>query len=132
MNDLRKTLLTVQNKKQEIEAIINKEGIDYSSKKYIQLSKELSEISILLSEAQDLFKKDEELKNSIELFENSNDKEIQNMAEIEIADLQTEITDLENKLMIMLLPKDFDDNKNAILEIASIDKNVSVCYLSSG
>jgi peptide chain release factor 1 len=45
------------------------------------------------------------------------DAEMKEMAEEEFAQLKEKVPELEEKLQVMLLPKDLADNKNAILEI---------------
>ena len=49
--------------------------------------------------------------------DNSNDKEIIDMAQKDLNDLIEKKERNEKKLKIFLLPKDDDDNKNAIVEI---------------
>ena len=49
--------------------------------------------------------------------DNSNDKEIIDMAQKDLNDLIEKKEKNENQLKIFLLPKDDDDDKNAIVEI---------------
>ena len=51
------------------------------------------------------------------LDDNSADKELKDMAELELSDLKTEFEINEKKLKLFLLPKDEADKKNAIIEI---------------
>ncbi len=45
------------------------------------------------------------------------DTEMKSMAELELEDYKNKIPDLEHDIKILLLPKDADDDKNAILEV---------------
>lgn len=45
------------------------------------------------------------------------DEEMRNMVKMEIDELDTKLTDLTEKLRVMLLPKDPNDDKNVIVEI---------------
>jgi peptide chain release factor 1 len=72
---------------------------------------------VITTEIKSLLKKKEELKNTEILLETSKDKEMNDLAEMEIASLKNEIEDITYKIKILLLPKDIDDEKNAILEI---------------
>jgi peptide chain release factor 1 len=45
------------------------------------------------------------------------DKELKDMAELELSELKTEFEINEKKLKLFLLPKDEADKKNAIIEI---------------
>ncbi|TAF52325.1 MAG: peptide chain release factor 1 [Oscillatoriales cyanobacterium] len=51
------------------------------------------------------------------LKESAGDAEMQEMAELEVSDLVDEIARLEQRLKILLLPKDPNDDKNIMLEI---------------
>ena len=47
----------------------------------------------------------------------STDKELKEMAEIELEDMKSKMIELETKIKIFMLPKDEADEKNAIIEI---------------
>lgn len=51
------------------------------------------------------------------LKEASSDAEMQQMAALEVAELDEQLTQLENRLKILLLPRDPNDDKNIMLEI---------------
>jgi peptide chain release factor 1 len=51
------------------------------------------------------------------LNDSSADKELKDMAELELSELKTEFEINEKKLKLFLLPKDEADKKNAIIEI---------------
>lgn len=90
---------------------------EFDSKEYVKLSKEFSDLGEIAKEVRLLFAKETELKDTTELAINSDDAEIRHMAEEEIPELKTEIANIEQKIKILLLPKDIDDEKGAILEI---------------
>ena len=51
------------------------------------------------------------------LLASESDKELREMAEIEVADLKPQLEELEKQLKMLLIPKDEDDGKNTICEI---------------
>ncbi len=51
------------------------------------------------------------------LLASETDKELREMAEIEVADLKPQLEELESQLKMLLIPKDEDDGKNTICEI---------------
>ncbi|MDK3162388.1 peptide chain release factor 1 [Kamptonema cortianum] len=51
------------------------------------------------------------------LKEANNDPDLQEMAAMEVAELESQIEELENRLTILLLPRDPNDDKNIMLEI---------------
>lgn len=59
----------------------------------------------------------QQLADSRELLEESDDPELAELAELEIAELEAEVSGLEDDLRRMLLPKDRHDDKNVIVEI---------------
>lgn len=117
MDGFEKRLMDILKKEEEIQRHLNDGNIDYSSKEYASLSKEAADLEEICKEARNFLKKKEELESAGELLELSEDKDIRDMAEAEIHDLKNAISDSEYKLKILLLPKDIDDEKNAIIEI---------------
>ncbi len=84
----------------------------------------LKEVSIRISEISDIVKCFQEYKEILhtieenkELIEAENDKELIELAEEENQELQEQSHQLESKLKKLLIPKDPNDSKNAIMEI---------------
>jgi peptide chain release factor 1 len=109
-----------------IEDLINKHSVlekDLSSGKiekklFAEKSKEYSDLNEIVEDAKKyiLFEKDKAELEKI-LADQSSDKELLKLAEIELKDLQTVFEKNEKKLKLFLLPKDDADKKNAIIEI---------------
>ena len=59
----------------------------------------------------------EELAGAKEIFKEASDPEMKEMASLEVSELEEQIEQLENKLKILLLPSDPNDDKNIMLEI---------------
>ena len=88
------------------------------SKLFAKKSKEYSNLGGVISIARDFVNFENEKKDLLNMIEdNSNDKEIIDMAQKDLNDLIEKKEKNENQLKIFLLPKDDDDNKNAIVEI---------------
>ena len=117
MNSFREKLENILKRYDSINDQLNDDSKSFDAKEYAKLSKELSDLSEIRSEIKNLFKKEEELKNNNEIIENSADKELKEMAIEEISLIKEEIEGSELRLKILLLPKDINDEKNAILEI---------------
>lgn len=90
---------------------------NFDPKEYAKLSKEFSDLCEISKEIRSLFAKERELAETLELANSSDDKDIRHMAEDEIPGLKSAIAEIEQKIKILLLPKDIDDEKGAILEI---------------
>ena len=88
------------------------------SKLFAKKSKEYSELGDIIEIAKEYinFEKDKKDLEQI-LKDKENDSEIIEMAKKDIIEMEKKKQNYENKLKIFLLPKDEDDNKNAIVEI---------------
>ena len=85
---------------------------------FAQKSKEYSNLGNIISFAKEYVKFDNEIKDLENIIKDKkNDAEMVEMAEKDLNQLRVKKVDYENKLKIFLLPKDEDDDKNAIVEI---------------
>ena len=104
------------SKHSKLEKDLSTGGIDKNS--FAEKSKEYSDLNEIIKEAKEYsqFEKNKsELENIIN--DTSSDKEIKNLAEIELSELKKRVHLNEKKIKIFLLPKDEADTKNAIIEI---------------
>jgi peptide chain release factor 1 len=85
---------------------------------YIKLAAEYSELQPVVAKISAYMKAQEELAGLRAILNDSGmDRDMRDLAELELPDLQDRIEQLEKDLLIALLPKDAADEKNAILEI---------------
>ncbi len=81
---------------------------------FVKLTKEYADLGPVIETVQ-------VYKNALSQFRQAeelmNDPEMKDLAEEEYYDLKKQIPDLEHKIKLILIPKDTDDTKNAILEI---------------
>ncbi len=87
--------------------------------RYVKLTKEykdLEELDNVYKEYKNLIGN---LKSSRELLEIETDPEMREMAKMEIDELDQKIPLIEEEIKMMLIPKDPEDDKNAIMEIRS-------------
>ena len=110
----REKIQAIVAKHDNIEKELSSGNVD--PKTYATKSKEYSDLGRIVGLAKDYLKIEVE-KKDLEQMSKGGDKEITNLAEKELEELKTKKIDYENKLKIFLLPKDRDDNKNAIVEI---------------
>ena len=87
-------------------------------KLFAKKSKEYSNLGGIISIAREYVNFENEKKDLINMVEDkSNDREIIDLAQKDLNELIKKKEKNENNLKIFLLPKDVDDNKNAIVEI---------------
>ena len=89
-----------------------------SPEEFARLSKEFSDLTPVVEAIGELRRaKDETADLASLIAEPETDAEMKEMAEEEFSQLREKVPELEEKLQVMLLPKDLADDKNAILEI---------------
>jgi peptide chain release factor 1 len=84
---------------------------------FAKLSKEYSELSPIVDGIEALRRAQEELAAAAEMVDASDDPEMKAMAEEEVQALRERLPELELKIKLALLPRDEDDERNAILEV---------------
>ncbi len=87
-------------------------------KLFVKKSKEYSNLGSIIKTARKYLNFENEKKDlTILIQDKSNDQEMRDLAQKDLNDLVEKKEKYENELKIFLLPKDDDDNKNAIVEI---------------
>lgn len=85
---------------------------------YAKRAKEFSDLEAVAQEAESYLKVLQEIEDlKILLEDKETEKEVLQLAEEESRSLQSGLEERENKLKILLIPKDEDDERNAILEV---------------
>lgn len=93
-------------------------GVVEDPSEFAKLSKEYSDLSPIAEKVADWKAMTNERENLSELLKDSTtDTDLQAMAQAEAEDIDERLPDLIKEIKILLLPKDVDDDKNAILEI---------------
>jgi len=92
-------------------------GSGLSGAEFAKFSKEYSDLSPIVEGIDDLRRARAELANLTHIVDTTDDPELQQLAEEELRDLRVRLPDLERNVKIALLPKDADDQRNAILEV---------------
>ena len=107
----------VKKRYDEIYQMISNPEIIADQKKYIELNKELKEISILVNKGK-LYKEAIDQKDEAEGYiKSSDDKDMIEMAKEQLEISKQSIEKLEDEIKILLIPKDPDDAKNVVVEI---------------
>ena len=115
--DLLGKLKKINSRYEDINAQLSDSEIVSDRNKMISLSKERSDLDEIIKVYQEY---DSVLKNitgNKEIISSENDKELIEFAETELAELKVQKEKLEEKIKLILLPKDPNDDKNVIVEI---------------
>jgi len=84
---------------------------------FAKLSKEFSELTPVVDGIEKLRRARAELSSLVEIAGSSEDRDLQQLAEDELRALRERLPILEQQVKFALLPKDVDDQRNAILEV---------------
>ena len=107
----------VNKRYDEIYQMISNPEIIADQKKYIELNKELKELSILVNKGK-LYKEAINQKDEAEDYiKSSNDTDMIEMAKEQLEISKKSMEKLEDEIKILLIPKDPDDAKNVLVEI---------------
>lgn len=117
MSDLLPKLEAIHYRFVEVGKLIVDPDIIADMQRYVKLNKEykdLEEMDVVYHEYRNLLSN---IKSSRELLETETDQEMREMAKMEIDELETSKPEMEEKIKYMLIPKDPEDDKNAIVEL---------------
>ena len=101
----------------EVGKMITDPDIIADMKRYVKLNKEykdLEEMDKVYFEYKDLL---ENIQSSREMLETETDPEMREMAKEEVDILETRKPEMEEEIKVLLIPKDPEDDKNAIMEL---------------
>ena len=114
--DFAEKLANVVNRYQEVEALLSE--TDISSEDLIKLNKEFSALAPVVEAIKNYNTLKKNMEGAKEMMEDSSlDKEMRELAEAEYYDAKEQLPLKEKDIKILLLPKDDDDERNAILEV---------------
>jgi peptide chain release factor 1 len=106
----------VENRYRELEGLLSDPNLLSQQKEYSKVAKERSELEEIVSCFREWKKVERETQENRLLLE-ENDEAMRELAKEELNSLRERKEKLENRLRLLILPKDPNDNKNVILEI---------------
>ena len=115
LKNLEKKLDTVLQQYNSIQTKLTENTL--TSKDRISLSKKFSILEQVLQKKDLIEKTEKTLNETKELLKEEIEPELLEMAKLDIDELEKTFEDQNNSLKQLLIPKDVDDEKNAIIEI---------------
>ncbi|MBR0326688.1 MAG: PCRF domain-containing protein, partial [Clostridia bacterium] len=110
-------LKEVEQRYFDIEKELEAPDVMSDRKKYLDLTREYKSLGPVIAEYREYSRLCAEIKGAEEIIELENDEELRDIAKEEAAELRALLAESEDKLKILLLPKDPNDSKNVIIEI---------------
>ena len=107
----------VKKRYDEIYQMISNPEIISDQKKYIELNKELKELTTLVNKGKQYKEAIDQKDEAEDYIKSSDDKDMIEMAKEQLEISKQLIEKLEDEIKILLIPKDPDDAKNVVMEI---------------
>ena len=92
-------------------------GVADDAARFKRLMKEQSDLSPIVEAYSEYKKSKQDIEDSLEMLEAESDEEMREMLKEELSEAKDNVAKLEDRLKILLLPKDPNDDKNVIVEI---------------
>ncbi len=116
-NTLLEKLSGLQARFEEVSTLITDPGVIADQQRYVRLTKEYKELEDLMAARKEYANLLGNLEESKNILLTETDPEMKEMAREEVAECERRLPGLEEEIKLMLVPKDPEDAKNAILEI---------------
>ncbi len=110
-------LQIVKQRFDEVSDLIIQPDIISDQKRYVQLNKEYKDLRALMDERAKYIELTDNLKEAEEIIADGSDAEMVEMAKMQMDEAKSSIPELEEKIRVMLIPKDPEDAKNVVVEI---------------
>jgi peptide chain release factor 1 len=111
------TLEGIHARFKEVELLLSSPEIASDMKQFTKLTKEYSDLKQIVERFFEYKNLLSNLAEAKDMLENSNDPEMKEMAKDEFEDLNDRQGPLEEEIKLLLIPKDPEDDKNAMVEI---------------
>tara|TARA_B100000497_G_scaffold118886_1_gene145653 strand:- start:72644 stop:73720 length:1077 start_codon:yes stop_codon:yes gene_type:complete len=110
-------LQIVKQRFDEVSDLIIQPSIISDQPRYIQLNKEYKDLRLLMDKREEYVTLNDNINEAEEIISDGSDAEMVEMAKMEMDDAKNRIPQLEEEIKFLLIPKDPEDAKNAVMEI---------------
>ena len=110
-------LQIVKNRFDEVSDLIIQPDIISDQKQYVQLNKEYKELNALMKKRELYIIANNDIQEAEEILADGSDADMVEMAKMQLDEAKSNIEVLEEEIKYMLIPKDPEDAKNAVMEI---------------
>jgi peptide chain release factor 1 len=110
-------LRIVKQRFDEVSDLIIQPDIISDQKRYIKINKEYKDLGIVMEKSKEYELLLGNIEEAKEIIKDGSDREMVDMAKMEIDEAQKRIPQLEEEIKFLLIPKDPEDAKNVIVEI---------------
>ena len=107
----------VKQRFDEVSDLIIQPNIIADQKRYVQLTKEDKELKQLMDKRQEYITVTGNITEAEEIIKENIDPEMTEMARLQLEEAKERLPQLEEEIKFLLIPKDPEDSKNAVMEI---------------
>jgi len=101
----------------EVSDLIIQPDIITDQKQYVSLNKEYKDLQALMEKREEYITLTQNLNEAEEILSDGSDPEMVEMAKMQMEEAKSALPELEDTIRFMLIPKDPEDAKNAVMEI---------------
>ena len=102
---------------EELMGLLNEPDVANDQKRFRALMKEQSDLAPIVETYKQYKESKQTIEDSLAMLEEESDEDMREMIKEELNDAKKSVEELEEKLKILLLPKDPNDDRNVIVEI---------------
>lgn len=110
-------LQIIKQRFDEVNDLIIQPDIISDQKRYVALNKEYKELKILVDKRSEYITLTNNIKEAEEIISDGSDAEMVEMAKMQLEEVEERLPQLEEEIKFLLIPKDPEDSKNAVMEI---------------
>jgi len=110
-------LQIVKQRFDEVNDLIIQPEVISDQKRYIQLNKEYKDLRVLMDKRKEYMELSANLEEAEEIIADGSDEEMVEMAKMQMDEAKERLPELEEEIKFLLIPKDPEDAKNAVMEI---------------
>lgn len=110
-------LQIVKQRFDEVSDLIIQPDIISDQKRYVQLNKEYKDLKVLVEKREEYKAFVDNIAEAEEIIADGSDAEMVDMAKLQLSEAKDAIPALEEEIRVLLIPKDPEDSKNAVVEL---------------
>ena len=110
-------LKILEDRFNELSDLLTKPDIISDQSRYIKISKDYKDLKTVIDKKNEYEEVLSNISEAKEIIKNENDKEMIELANLELNEAQAKVVKIEDDLKKLLIPKDPDDPKNIVMEL---------------
>ena len=117
VNSLLEKLDGLKSRFEEVSLLVTDPNVIADQQRYVKLTREYRDLEHILQARKEYVEALSGRDEARELMQTESDPEMKEMAREQLQDCEARIPEIEEKIKVLLIPKDPEDAKNAVLEI---------------